>query len=222
MNLVKCSNGHFYDQSRYEKCPHCNASMARNDNLTVPVVHSPGNDAVTTDMSAMASATSNNVAPSSGSLQEAVKAATSNMGSQPSVQPMNDEVTVSFYKKAMGAEPVVGWLVCTSPSHFGQDFKLKSGRNFIGRSPAMDVAIINDATVSREKHAIVVYEPKNHVFMVAPGESKELCYLNDQVVLSAKELHLHDVLTVGETNLRFIPCCDSQFNWSSVKQGEVK
>lgn len=23
MNLVKCSNGHFYDSDRYEECPHC-------------------------------------------------------------------------------------------------------------------------------------------------------------------------------------------------------
>ena len=47
MNLVKCENGHFYDEERYPSCPHCAAPALRDDNLTVPVMRTPANDAVT-------------------------------------------------------------------------------------------------------------------------------------------------------------------------------
>jgi len=77
--------------------------------------------------------------------------------------------------------------------------------------------LTKDKSVSRDKHAIVLYEPKTHIFLVQPGEARELCYLNDQVVLSTQELKRNDVITVGESKLMFFPCCDSVFNWDSVK-----
>ena len=48
----------------------------------------------------------------------------------------------------------------------------------------MDIALVGDKSVSRNKHAILVYEPKQHLYLVQPGESSELVYLNDEVVLS--------------------------------------
>lgn len=220
MKLVKCKNGHFYDEERYTGCPHCSES-GRNDNMTVPVMRTPANDEVTVAMSGQDSAVTmpqQSAAPTpvqqaaaGRSLQEAVQAA----GIQGA--DLNSDKTVGFYSHTIGSEPVVGWLVCVEGEHFGEDFKLKSGRNFIGRSSGMDVCIVKDTTVSREKHSIVVYEPKGNVFLVQPGESKELCYLNDKVVLSPAELHPHDRLTVGKTELMFIPCCTEHFNWDMAK-----
>ena len=204
MNLVKCANGHFYDESRFEKCPHC-LSAGGNEKMTVPLAHGSGNDAVTV--------------PQSVSLKDAVRSATGDTPT-PAAAPasQDDQLTVSFYKKTIGTEPVVGWLVCVEGEHFGEDFRLKSGRNFIGRSASMDVVISKDSGVSRERHAVVVYEPKAHVFLVMPGESKELCYLNEEVVLTPKEINIHDNLTVGDTKLMFIPCCGKVFNWEMAKK----
>ena len=115
---------------------------------------------------------------------------------------------------------VVGWLVCIEGNHFGEDFKLKTGKNFIGRSSAMDVVLSGDASVSRDRHAIVVYEPKSNIFLVQPGDSKELFYVNDEVVLSAQEIKGYDVLSVGNSKLMFIPCCSDRFNWDAVKNEE--
>ena len=219
MNLVKCANGHFYDENRFDKCPHCNAAGApRNDGVTVPILPNAGSDAVTTNLAGAAPVT----APvQSVSLQDAVKSAA---GSTPTPAPAlragDDQQTVSFYKKSIGSEPVVGWLVCIEGEHFGEDFRLKSGRNFIGRAGGMDVVIARDSAVSREKHAIVVYEPKGHAFLVMPGESKELCYLNDEVVLTPKEIKVGDKLTVGDSLLRFVPCCGPDFNWNMHKKEE--
>ena len=213
MNLVKCQNGHFYDESRYSKCPHCDAGAVRNDNLTVPVVRNAGSDSVTTDFSGAAAGSE---PPKRVSLQDAVKSAVGNPAAP--VQSGEDQKTVSFYQKSIGSEPVVGWLVCVEGAHFGEDFRLKSGRNFIGRDAGMDVIISKDKTVSREKHAVVLYDPKGHIFLIQPGESKELCYLNDEVLPTPSTLKANDILTVGDTKLMFIPCCGPAFNWDKIKK----
>lgn len=225
MKLVKCGNGHFYDEERYQNCPHCTAPSVRDDNLTQPLMRGPVNDEVTV---AMSSTMSESVAPApvtpapqvskeGGSLQDAVNAASGGMTAS-----LDGDKTVGFFSRKIGTEPVVGWLVCVAGEHFGEDFKLKSGRNFIGRSASMDVAITRDTTVSRERHAVVVYEPRGNKFIVQPGESKELCYLNDDVVLSPCEIKLHDHLVVGKTELMFVPCCTESFNWDMVQAPDTK
>jgi len=197
MNLVRCNSGHFYDSAKYAECPHC--SEAGGANVTVPVYRGSANDDVTVAGTQYSPVTE----AATGSLQDAVKAATA----------AESEKTVGFYSSAIGIEPVVGWLVCTEGEHLGEDFRLKSGRNFIGRGSGMDVAITKDNTVSRERHTAVVYEPKGNMFIVQPGDSKELSYINGEVVLSPVRLNANDRLSVGQTELMFIPCCTEEFKW---------
>lgn len=130
----------------------------------------------------------------------------------------DDGKTVGFYEGALDEEdkvidPVVGWLVCIKGDAFGNSFVLKSGKNFIGRDRKMDVALTGDRSVSRECHAIVVYDPRSRMFLVQPGTSRELFYLNDKVVLGVEALASHDILAVGKTELMFIPCCGESFCW---------
>jgi hypothetical protein len=82
----------------------------------------------------------------------------------------------------------------------------------------MDIAVTDDDTVSRDRHSIVVYEPKTHKFLIQVGEAKELSYLNDKAVLVPEELKIHDVITVGATKFMFFPCCDEHFNWEMLKK----
>ncbi len=112
--------------------------------------------------------------------------------------------------------PCVGWLVALGGVHVGTDFRLKVGKNFIGRSAAMDVALTEDKSVSRDKQATVVYEPKEHLYLVQPGEASTLVYKNNEVVLTPTKLEAYDVITVGEVNLVFIPLCNKDFNWTDV------
>lgn len=209
MNLTRCGNGHFYDQDKFGgNCPHCaSGGPVGNSQVTMALTQSDISSDVTMALEQN---------EGSGTLQEAVASA---MAASPTqLQTGGDGKTISFFDKSFGKEPVVGWLVCIEGSHFGEDFRLKSGRNFIGRSPSMDVIISNDNTVSREKHAAIVYEPKQHIFLVQSGESKELCYLNDAVVLASQEIKELDEITVGETKLKFFPCCSQKFNWDLAKK----
>lgn len=224
MNLTRCEKGHFFDADRFQTCPHCAGmsemkSMALTEayeemDYTVPLTE----DALppVENIQSVASKQEkpiNSMAPVStpSSLQDAISQA----------KQMDDDEdgqkTVSYYDNAIGSEPVVGWLVCIEGANFGQDFRLKSGRNFIGRASSMDVVLDGDNTISREKHAVILFEPKKCLFLVQPGDSRELFYLNDDVVLSPTQIVAYDQLTIGDTKLVFIPCCNDRFNWNDYE-----
>ena len=112
--------------------------------------------------------------------------------------------------------PCVGWLIALNGVHIGQDFHLRVGKNYIGRDAGMDIALTGDKSVSRNKHAIVIYEPKHHKYFIQPGESNELVYVNDEVVLLPMTLKPYDVIVIGDIELWFMPLCDDQHNWSEV------
>lgn len=115
-------------------------------------------------------------------------------------------------------EPVkfpVGWLVCVSGKHLGDSFALTDGRNFIGRMESNMVVLIKDPSVSREKHACVVYEPKKKVFYLQPGDGSALTYLNDEFVEATRPINAHDVIEVGESKLMLIPLCSEEFSWET-------
>ena len=118
--------------------------------------------------------------------------------------------------------PCVGWLIALGGSHVGTDFRLKVGKNFIGRGSDMDIALTDDHSVSRVKHAVVVYEPKQHLYLVQPGEASSLVYLNNEVVLSPTQLSAYDMITLGDVNLLFMPLCGEKFSWSDLleKKGQ--
>ena len=115
--------------------------------------------------------------------------------------------------------PVVGWLVCISGSNYGKSFCLYSGKNFIGRDVSSnDVGLPGDLSISRIKHAVIIYEPRQRQFFAQPGDaSHELFYLNNQVVLSNMILKDRDVLTLGQTSLVFVPFCDERHGWDVEK-----
>lgn len=196
MNLQRCENGHFYDADRFETCPHCNQT-----DISTVMETEGGSKEYTMPMDPI----------------------------EPDV-PVPTTTTVDDSQATVGYwdipnipnEPIVGWMVAIEGPHFGQDFRLKTGRNFVGRANGMDVELSQDNSVSRDKHAVVLYEPKSNLFLVQPGDAKELFYLNDKVVLSATEINAYDVLTLGNTKLLFVPCCSDKFNWDSVKPAEEK
>ena len=110
--------------------------------------------------------------------------------------------------------PVVGWLVCIEGNSYGKCYNLYGEKNFIGRSQDMDVALTDDNTVARNRHAILIYDPKAKVFYAQPGDSHELFYVNDKVVLQSMVLEDRDVLKIGKTTLVFVPFCDSRYSWT--------
>ena len=52
--------------------------------------------------------------------------------------------------------PVCGWLVCIEGARIGRDYKIKDGKNFVGRGDDMDIQILGDNEISRKNHTIIV------------------------------------------------------------------
>ncbi|MBQ9516480.1 MAG: FHA domain-containing protein [Eubacterium sp.] len=247
MNLQTCPNGHFYDAEKFSSCPHCQNvdPMAMNNptqpmemqlDKTVALVGNPAGDGrvVIPDNNAGYAPQTDNFDPAGVTMpmgQEPVIAPQQNVQipNPPAAEPApaqddtydTGDKTVRYFE-AVSTEPVTGWLVCIEgEKNLGKDFKLKVGRNFIGRSE-QDVRLEGDPSVSRRKHAVVLYEPKNNIFIMEPGESRELSYLNDNVVLSPVEIKSNDIIQVGNTKLMFIPCCTDKFKWDDVIPEEEK
>lgn len=199
MNLVRCENGHFYDSERFDECPHCNQTT-----VSTVIEDGDGNKGYTMPINPDSAGDST----PSKRLGDIVVDAKGDDDAQKTIG----------YFGSIPSEPVVGWLVAIEGEHFGEDFKLHTGKNFIGRSKNMDVVLSGDSSVSRERHAILLYEPKSNMFLVQPGDSKELFYLNNEVVLSATKIQAYDILSIGDSRLLFIPCCSEKFNWDLVKK----
>lgn len=208
MNLKRCDKGHFYDVDKFASCPHCAGGM-RSAEETVAI---QPEDSIKTE-----ALTPQKLAPEKDAVSlEKTLAHTVNQVKE-TLTVEDDAKTVRYYETETGIEPVVGWLVCIEGEEAGISFNLKGGRNFIGRSVQMDI-VIKDSSVSREKHAVILYEPKKREFLAQPGESRELFYLNDEVVLGFEKLKAYDVLQLGSTKLMFMPFCSEAFGWEDVKE----
>lgn len=131
----------------------------------------------------------------------------------------NKEVkTVSLYEGMSHIDPVVGWLVCVKGDVYGYSYVLKTGKNYIGRHTDMDICISGDNTVSRENHAVLMFEPQNKEFILLNVESKGLVYVNGEVIKENTTLRAKDIITIGQTLLLFIPLCDDEFDWSNPEK----
>lgn len=112
-------------------------------------------------------------------------------------------------------QPVVGWLVGIRGTCRGKDFRLYSGRNYIGRAPENEV-VLDDPQVSREPALQVAYDPRSRAFLAAPGNTHSRClaYLNGELLMGTEKLKSYDKLMVGESSeLVFVPFCGEEFDW---------
>lgn len=141
----------------------------------------------------------------SGQLQSAVNMAKGSVHTE-------DTKTVAFYNFSE-AEPVVGWIVCVKGTYLGESFPLKAGRNLVGRSLKMNVALAKELSVSRDRHAIIIYEPKKRKFYIQPGETSGLSYINEELLMLPAEIHDYDKLQFGDGEFIFRSLCGENFTW---------
>lgn len=162
------------------------------------------------------------VVQEASSLREAVRNASAS----------NEGKTMSYFSSAVGptsnqtqtrqvTEPVVGWLVCISGCYFGECFKIFAGKNSIGRSEENRIVIANDNSISRNKHALLVYEPKKRNFYIQPGDSSGLTYLNDDYITESQKMKARDIVELGDSKFMFVPLCGEDFSWEEhMPKGE--
>ncbi len=107
----------------------------------------------------------------------------------------------------------VGWLVCIDGEMTGESFVLREGENLIGRAAHMDVSLLYESTISRERHAIISYdEEKSRCVLRSAGPDKAI-FCNDKPVKLKHTLKDRDVITLGDCTLIFVAFCNNSFHW---------
>ncbi|MEX5727139.1 hypothetical protein Ga0609869_000492 [Rhodovulum iodosum] len=110
----------------------------------------------------------------------------------------------------------VGWLVVMKGPGRGASFTLYSGVSQIGRGEDQAVRLdFGDDTISRSNHALLAYDSEQRKFFLGHGGKVNIVRLNDRPVLSTEEISGNDLIRIGETTLRFVAFCGSDFDWAA-------
>ncbi len=196
MAVVRCPEGHFFDDQKFDSCPHCMGG--------IPKPPSPGAVRALADQQTVAKASSDDVA------RRALAQRQLNSFAQGGAK--RDEKTIGLFQSQKGYDPVVAWLVCVEGREKGRDYRLHAGRNFVGRAYNMDVSLPDDEQVHRDNHCSIVYEPRNSVFMLVAGEGS-VPLLNGDQVREAAGLSEDDIIEIGGSRFQFVPFCKERRTW---------
>lgn len=190
MAMKQCANGHLYDDSKSAACPYCSGESAIG--VTIPLGESAppaqGGIGVTIPLG--------HVAPAGDTKSK-------------------DQMVTMVLDDAKNSEvsPVRAWLVVVDGEKLGLDFAIHTGKNTVGRGKSNDVCFDFDNTVSKENNVSIIYDDRNNVFYIQPGEGKNNVYVNNQLLLEYRQIKDYDTIEIGKTKLVFRTFCNELFNY---------
>ena len=192
MAVLRCENGHFYDNSKSPECPHCKMEspfVTRQELNDGKTVYEPSGR----DISSSAS-------------KQKVRIDMGGAAPGPA-----EEKTVGVFRSQKGCDPVIGWLVCIEGGEKGRDYRLHAGRNFIGRGIKSDVSLPDDEQISREDHCSIVFEPKKSTYAILRGGGELL--VNGSSIMESMALTGDEEIVIGTSRFIFIPYCKEGRSW---------
>ena len=201
MRMVKCPNGHFYDPSRYSSCPFCMQKKDAQYTKESAVHVQPG----------MFPPEANHIPAGAYPYANVNANANANVNIR-----RDDQATVAYGAGSFRNNPPCGFLICYAGPHIGTYHPIHFERNTIGRSMEMDIPLMDDLGISRNKHAILSFDPKSQHFTLIPDPEKSIIYVNGEECVSPIQLKAYDRIEVSETGLIFLPLCGEQFSWEGI------
>jgi hypothetical protein len=116
------------------------------------------------------------------------------------------------------ADPVVGWLVIIGGPGLGAYRPIFEGNNTIGRNAGQRIPIdFGDDAISAEEQAFLRYDSADRQFLLVPNLAKtNVIAINEMKPTAAVRLAAMDVITMGRTQLVFVPFCGADFDWSEL------
>lgn len=195
MSIIRCEKGlHFYDDTKYDTCPHCQLQKDRMLKHTM--------------QEQMTVAMYSEEIPK---LEEYV------LQSENRKITANDYGrTVGYFSPVRGNDYVTGWLVCIQGPEKGRDYRLHHGFNRVGRSMNMDIFVPDDPAISRETHCSIVYDARSNRFYAVPGKGT-LTYVNQELLEYQKTLNGGERLQLGDSCFEFIAYCREGHTWEEEK-----
>lgn len=127
--------------------------------------------------------------------------------------PAGSYTDASYLEELEALHPVVGWLVCVQGPSRGKDYRVVGEKNFIGRSPEMDIRIVGDNSIANRNHAILAYDKKERSTLLLPGDSQGLVYLDGIAIYAPKEIYAFNQIELGKSKFVYIPFCGENFEW---------
>ena len=231
MKFKRCEYGHYYDPSKYDRCPHC---FARGSGLEseYTVAKQPLDERVMQayDLDAYDAPVQAPARPKAPAPQAPVPPAApvqpavpvQQAPAQPMAAPAQmeaDEVaTVARLATDAGIDPPVGFLIQITGGNKGKFYPIHSERNSIGRANGNDVVLKGDLGVSRESNAVLSYDPRARAFHLIPGEGKAIVYVNGEELLAPRALSSYDCVEISDTALLFLPFCGEKFAWEDLEK----
>ncbi len=210
MNLIRCTNGHYYDGDKFSSCPHCQSNMRPNtDSLTAKEEKNLRDDDKT-----LLLGREEYIAADDDDRTLILE----NDSDRTQMYSEADEqkTMILSQKDRREADAVVGWLVGINGSMYGDAFPVKSGVNIVGRGIYMDVVLYGDESILKENHGAIIYEPATRSFFVRPGDARAQFLLDHEVVSEEKMLRKRDIVTFGSSDMMFMPFCDEEFCWEKL------
>ena len=123
-------------------------------------------------------------------------------------------------RQSFHQDPVVGWLVIVGGPGLGAHKSIYEGNNTVGRGSSQRISIdFGDDAISTEEQAYIRYEGADRSFLFVPNLAKtNVVAVNDKRPTSAVTLHAMDVITMGRTQLVFVPFCGADFDWADISE----
>lgn len=137
MAIVQCASLHYYDNEKFNVCPHC-ARLAEKKQEKKPVQDEQ------IESYAM----------------EYIKR------NRAEVKEGDSEKTIGIYQKR-GASYTAGWLVCVKGAEYGRDFPLYAGFNRIGRAGDNDIVLTDAGVSREEHCSVIYEEKKNIFYILS-------------------------------------------------------
>ena len=137
--------------------------------------------------------------------------------------PAKTQVVRGKPKVARGSfesDPVVGWLVVVGGPGLGAYRPIYEGNNAVGRGADQRIPIdFGDNTISSAEQAYIRYDSMDRSFLFVPNLSKtNVVAVNNKKPTGAVKLEHMDVITMGRTQLAFVPFCGEEFDWSELSE----
>lgn len=126
-------------------------------------------------------------------------------------------------RQSFHQDPVVGWLVVVGGPGLGAYRPIYEGNNTLGRAANQRIPIdFGDDAISSEEQAYIRYDGGERSFLFVPNLAKtNVVAVNDKRPTAAVALQAMDLITVGRTQLAFVPLCGQDFDWADIADAKA-